>query len=166
MEGAVNLVQLKKTKAQAKRYNTNMRRVVTRLETFSETRPRRSNDIHGDVGYTIALFAGDAPAAARLAEALVAEGVSAHTRGPGAARDWHIYNYWEHLLEQKTATPEGCPFTCPYYKGPRPKYRPDMCPATLDLMSRAVFIHVNQWWNATDCRNVAAAVNKVCRVLG
>jgi dTDP-4-amino-4,6-dideoxygalactose transaminase len=166
LEGTVNLVQLKKAKAQAARYNRNMQRIVDRLDAFAETRLRRSNDIAGDVGYSLGLLAADPDAALKLGEALKAEGVPAGTRGPGTARDWHIYSYWEHLMEQKTATPEGCPFTCPYHDGPLPEYSPDMCPTTLDLMSRVVFVRVNQWWTAKDCRNVAAAINKVCGVLG
>jgi len=166
LEGSVNLVQLKKTAAQAKRYNRNMRRIVERLDPFPETRLRRSNDLAGDVGYNLALLARDPQAALKLDAALRAEGVPSRTRGPGSARDWHIYNYWEHVLEQKTATPEGCPFTCPYYEGPPPKYTPDMCPTTIDLMARVVFVPVNQWWTAGDCRAVASAINKVCGVLG
>ena len=166
LEGTVNLVQLKKTKAQANRFNRNIRRIVAQLETFRETRLRPSNDPHGDVGYTLTFLAKDAGAALTLAEALKAEGVPAVTRGPGAARDWHIYNFWEHILEQKTATPDGCPFTCPHYKAPPPVYSADMCPRTLGLMARAVYVHVNQWWTAKDCKNVAAAINKVCAVLG
>ena len=166
LEGSVNVVQLKKTKAQARRYNRNMQRIVKRLDDFADTRLRRSNDIEGDVGYNLALFAKDPQGALELDAALQAEGVPSRTRGPGSARDWHIYNYWEHILEQKTATPEGCPFTCPYYKGKLPDYSPDMCPNTLDLMARVVFVPVNQWWTAKDCRSVAAAINKVCGVLG
>ena len=166
MEGAANLVQLRKTKAQAKRYNTNMRRIAAGLNTFRDTRLRRSNDPLGDVGYTIVLFAKDRPTADRIVAAMQAEGLSAGARGTKSARDWHIYRYWEHILEQKTATPEGCPFTCPYYEGPLPAYSEDMCPNSLDLLDRAVYIHVNQWWTAGDCRQVASAINKVCGVYG
>jgi 8-amino-3,8-dideoxy-alpha-D-manno-octulosonate transaminase len=166
MEGATNLLQLKKTRAQAKRYNTNMSRVVAKLDTFRDTKLRRSNDPMGDVGYTIVLFAKDRATAGQLAEALRAEGISAGARGTKTARDWHIYKYWEHILEQKTATDEGCPFTCPYYDGPLPKYSEGMCPVSLDLLDRAVYIYVDQWWTAGDCRQAASAINKVCGVYG
>jgi len=166
MEGAVNLVQLGQMEAQAQRYNTAMRRVLAGLEEFPKTKPRRSNDPAGDLGYAIILTAESREAAGKLAEALKAEGVPAGARGTRSSRDWHIYSYWEQILEQKTATAEGCPFTCPYYDGPLPNYSPDMCPRAADLFDRAVWISVNQWWSENDCRNVAAAVNKVCRVYG
>ena len=64
-------------------------------------------------------------------------------------------------MEQKTATSEGCPFTCPYYKGPMPPYAEDMCPRTLDLLSRGIIVKFDEWWNEDDCRQVAGAINKV-----
>jgi hypothetical protein len=56
----------------------------------------------------------------------------ANTRG---VRDGHVYWYWEHILEQKTVTPEGFPFRSPYVKN-LPKYSPDMCPRTKEIMLR------------------------------
>jgi len=164
LDGSVILVQLKKTEEQAKRYNTNMRRVLSGVKKFKKVVPRRSNDISGDVGYSLIFLAEEKELAGKLAEALNAEGVPAGARGAKPARDWHIYAYWEHILEQKTPTPDGCPFTCPYYKGKLPDYSPDMCPNTLDLIDRALFVDIDQWWNEEDCRNVAKAINKVFSV--
>ena len=59
--------------------------------------------------------------------------------GVKGARDWHVYWYWEHVLEQKTATGEGCPFKCPHVKA-APKYSADMCPRTKDIMMRVGLI--------------------------
>lgn len=58
------------------------------------------------------------------------------------ARNWHLYWYWEHVLEQKTVTPEGCPFLCPHVKK-LPDYSPDMCPKTKDVMTRLGLISIN-----------------------
>ncbi|TLN01619.1 hypothetical protein FDZ71_13550, partial [bacterium] len=41
LEGAVNLIQLKKTEAQANRYRTNMQRISAGLRPFERTRLRR-----------------------------------------------------------------------------------------------------------------------------
>jgi len=166
MAGAVNLVQLRGMDAKQVRYNRNMRAIVGALDTFRETKPRRSNDIEGDLGYTIILTAADPEAASAIAKALDAEGVPAGARGTHGSRDWHIYSYWEQILEQKTATDEGCPFSCPYHKGPLPEYSQDMCAGSVDLFDRGIYVHVNQWWTPADCAKVAAAINKVCGVLG
>jgi len=166
LEGTVNLIQLQKMEAQFKRYNTNMRRIVDALEEFPKAKLRRSNDPEGDLGYNIVLIAESREAATTLADALAAEGVPAGSRGTRASRDWHIYSYWEQILEQKTATDEGCPFTCPYYEGPLPDYSEDMCARSVELFDRATRISVNPRWTENDCRKVASAINKVCRVYG
>ncbi|MHC4873971.1 MAG: hypothetical protein ACYTFY_19145, partial [Planctomycetota bacterium] len=69
------------------------------------------------------------------------------------ARDWHVYWNWEHILEQKTATKEGCPFTCPHVEK-LPDYNVDMCPNTKDIMMRLGVININpgldsEWVSAT-----------------
>lgn len=166
LEGAVNLVQISRVEEQRARYNTNMRRIVSGLEEFPRTRLRPSNDLEGDLGYCLILLAESKEAASRLGPALAAEGLPAGARGVEGSRDWHIYTFWEQILEQKTATEEGCPFTCPYYEGPLPEYSVDMCARSADLFDRCIFLRVNQWWTEADCDRVAAAVNKVCRVLG
>ncbi|MBS7611574.1 DegT/DnrJ/EryC1/StrS family aminotransferase [Candidatus Bathyarchaeota archaeon] len=164
LEGSVILVQLRKMEERVKRYNTNMRRVLSRVKKFRKVMPRQSNDIYGDVGYCLIFFAESSELAGKLAEALQAEGVPTGARGTRMARDWHIYAYWDHILEKKTVTPEGCPFTCPYYKGKLPEYSPDMCPKTLDLINRALFMYISEWWTEEDCINVARAINKVFSV--
>jgi dTDP-4-amino-4,6-dideoxygalactose transaminase len=164
LEGSVILVQLRKMEERVKRYNTNMRRVLNGVKKYKKVVPRRSNDIYGDVGYCLIFLAESPELAGKLAEALQAEGVPAGARGTRMARDWHIYAYWEHILEKKTPTPEGCPFTCPYYKGKLPDYSPDMCPNTLDLVNRALYIYIDEWWTEEDCMNVARAINKVFSV--
>lgn len=164
--GAMNLIQIQKTVAQAKRYNRNMQRIANALDSFRDTKLRPSNDIDGDIGSKLILLAKDVESVQPLVDALKAEGVPCGGRGETTSRDWHMYWYWEHILEQKTATPEGCPFTCPYHKGPLPDYSPDMCPNTKDLLNRAIFVNINQWWNAADCKAIATAINKVCGVMG
>ena len=166
MQGAVLVPQFERMQRKLGQYNTNLRRITDRLEQFPATKLRRSNDPAGDVGYTLVLLAESKVAAEKLADALKAEGVPAGARGTRGSRDWHIYSFWEQILEQKTATREGCPFTCTYYDGMLPPYSLDMCAKSADLFDRAVFISVNQFWTETDCEQVAAAINKVGRAYG
>ncbi len=55
---------------------------------------------------------------------------------------WHVYSNMEHILNQRTITKEGCPFTCPYYKGPKQNYYKGMLPRTDDLLSRSINIGI------------------------
>ena len=166
LEGAVNLVQLRRMDEQFERYNSRSRRILAGLDSFPQTKVRRSNDVDGDIGYTLVLTAADRDSAQLIADALTSEGVPAGARGTKSSRDWHIYAYWEQILEQKTPTPEGCPFTCPYYDGPLPEYSEDMCARSLDLFNRAIFIRVNQWWSDSECDLMSDAINKVCTLHG
>ena len=59
-----------------------------------------------------------------------------------AESGWHVYANMEQVLEKRTVTPEGCPFTCPYYQGGEVKYWEGMLPRTDDLLSRAMNISI------------------------
>ena len=61
-----------------------------------------------------------------------------------SAAGWHVYNNMENILEQRTITPEQCPFTCPYYtnKGGDMKYHKGMLPQSDDLLARLVNISI------------------------
>jgi len=161
LEGSVNLPQLRKMPDQVKRWQKVKRQIVRQLNHFEGVTPQQVRDPDGEVGYNLIYFAPDGPTAEATAEALNAEGIGAHTRGGKTARDWHIFAYWQHIMERKSATPDGCPWTCEKNAGLGQDYSPDMCPRALDLLGRAVFIGVNQWWTENDCDRVAAGINKV-----
>ena len=55
---------------------------------------------------------------------------------------WHVYANMEQILEKRTITAEGCPFTCPYYKGGEVKYWKGMLPKTESLLKRAINISI------------------------
>jgi dTDP-4-amino-4,6-dideoxygalactose transaminase len=55
---------------------------------------------------------------------------------------WHVYSNMEQILEKRTITAEGCPFTCPLYKGPEVKYWKGMLPQTDALLARAINISI------------------------
>ena len=160
LEGAVDLIQFQKMDALIARFRAAKGRVLADLKRFKGITPQRVNDYDGEIGNTLIFFAPSAEEAEKVSETISAEGVGAYSRGGATARDWHIYKYWEHILEQKAATKEGCPFTCPYYEAALPEYSEDMCPQTIELLSRAVFIRTSQWWTENDCELVAKAINK------
>lgn len=55
---------------------------------------------------------------------------------------WHVYNNMEHFLNKKLPTEEGCPFTCPYYKGKTIEYHKGMLPKTDRILNRAINISI------------------------
>lgn len=92
------------------------------------------NDPDGLCGYSAGILFETSELAVTAITAEIGLGglAAAATRG---ARDWHVYWNWEHILEQKTLTKEGCPFTCPHVEK-LPDYSVDMCPNTKDIMLR------------------------------
>jgi len=160
LEGSVGLAQMRKMPDQVKRWQRAKRRVVSQLCRFEGITPQQVRD-PGEIGNFLVFFALDSKAAGAVAAALRAEGIACGAKGEKMARDWHIFAFWQHVMERKSATPAGCPWTCEKNAGLGQDYSPDMCPRTLDLVARAVFVHINQWWTENDCDRVAAGINKV-----
>jgi dTDP-4-amino-4,6-dideoxygalactose transaminase len=164
LEGAVNLAQMRKMPDQVKRWQKAKRQVVSQLRRFKGITPQQVRD-PGEVGNHLVFFAPDAKSALTVANALRAEGIGCGARGDKTSRDWHIYAFWQHLMEKKSATPDGCPWTCEKNAASKVSYSPDMCPRTMDLITRAIFVQIGQWWTEKDCGNVAAGINKVLGAL-
>ncbi len=137
---AVGIAQLRKLDW----INERTRRAWTRIRAEARlpgcARWVEANDENGVCGYTLCMLFETAAQAARAVQAQIGLGglAAGDTRG---VRNWHVYWCWDHILEQKTATPEGCPFTCPHASR-LPKYSPDMCPTTRDIISRLVTLGI------------------------
>jgi 8-amino-3,8-dideoxy-alpha-D-manno-octulosonate transaminase len=161
LQAAVALASLEKVDRKREQRVAMKKRLRAALEALPGATHHRVPDTDGDCATMLALFAPDAAGAKKAVAALKAEGVSAAGIYDREVRDWHIYSYWQQIMQQKTATAEGCPFTCPYYEGQLPEYREDMCPNTLDYLSRVVILNVNEAWDEKYADQVAEATRKV-----
>ncbi len=94
---------------------------------------RRINDPEGECATLLTVFLPDKQRADAVAEKLNTLTV-AHS-------GWHVYNNMEQILGKKTITQEGCPFTCPYYKG-EVEYGKGMLAQTDNLLERAINISI------------------------
>ena len=164
LQGAVGLAQIRKLYGIVRGLISAKKRVRSGLQPSDALRPSRDNDPDDGAGGLI-MIAKDTATARTAMEALKAEGVNAGGIFNDQVRDWHIYSNWEHILEQKSATEEGCPFTCPYYKGRLPDYSTTMCPRTSDLLTRSFGVPLGPTWTDEECGQVADAINKVARAL-
>jgi len=160
LQGAVALAQIRKLPGYLARMRAVKRAVRDRIELPEGITLRRQPDPAGDTGIALIMFAPTREGASALIGALGERGVGAGGRIDQTVRDWHIYTNWEHILEQKTVTKEGCPFTCPYYEGTLPEYSDQMCPVTTDLLSRSVHVGISPDWDEPRCRTVADAINE------
>jgi 8-amino-3,8-dideoxy-alpha-D-manno-octulosonate transaminase len=160
LQAAVARVQLKKMDRRIDKQIKNYRHIVAKLNLPEGIRPIKDNDPEGGCRTTMGILWPTKEIAQEASKVLVAEGIPGGTHDT-EVRDWHVYKYWEHILEKKTATEEGCPYTCPYYKGRLPAYSTDMCPKTLDYLSRTTFIPVIPEMIEEECEQIAEGINKV-----
>lgn len=123
------------------------------------------DDPTGDCGVSAAILVRSRELAVRYAEALTAEGLpcgAAHSEG---FPDRHIYCYWDSILDQNAPTPLGGPWKHPAYSG-SVTYSRDMCPRTLELLSRALRFGFNMAMTVEHAQQMAKAINKVDAALG
>lgn len=163
--GAISLAQLRKLDDLIARMRANKARIKSGIRDIKNIHFRRLNDPEGDTAICLIFFLPDSEITKKFVEALRAEGVEAGGIYNAGIPDWHIYAHWKHIIDKVTATPEGCPYTCPYYKGPAPEYTEDMCPKTLDYLSRSVHIDIPPQLTEEDCDLIAEAIRKVVDVL-
>lgn len=98
-----------------------------------------SHDLQGDCGTTLALTFDSAEEASTFAEAV--GGTVPINTGK------HVYRNWTPIMNKVGALhPLMDPFKMEANHDIVPDYREDMCPRTLDLLSRVVYISVNPDW--------------------
>lgn len=163
LEAAIDQVQLKRMPATVKRFHNVKMRILNRLKTFDEIAPQKLNDPEGEIGYQLRFFPKTVALSEKIAKALQAEGIGCGTRGKSTAPDWHIYSYMFPLTLKNGPTDANCPYECPLYleSGGRASYAKGDCPTADGLFDRVVNVMLNQWFSATDCRNIANGINKV-----
>ncbi len=164
LEGAVALAQIRKTGAMLTGYRRAKKLIKDGIDKSPHLQFRRLTDEPGDTAICLILFLPN-PDVTRLAiEALHAEGVPAGGVYDSKVRDWHIYTYWEHILDKKSVAQDGLPWSA-VPAAELPKYSRDMCPRTLDLLGRSIHIEINYNYSEEDCSAIALGVNKVLRRL-
>ena len=133
------------------------------LESLAEPkcyRLQHVDDPAGDNGISLALLALTPELASRMSQALSAEGLGVGAAYDRGFPDRHIFTYWDSILSRNGATEAGYPWKDPAYTG-QAEYSPDMCPRTLDILSRALRVGINVSMHERHIRQIAAAINKV-----
>lgn len=161
--GAILRVQLGKLEWLLGKIRQNKARIKNAINGLKGIEFRRLNDAEGDTGIVLIFFLPDPEITGKFADALKAEGIAASSLHNKSVPDWHIYNHWEMILNKWTATPEGCPYTCPYYtsKGGHTEYSADMNPKTLNYLQRSVHIDIPPQMTNDDCDMIADGIIKV-----
>ena len=134
LAAAVLLAQLRKLDTILSNLRANKNRLKEAIADLPGLEFRELPDPEGECGTLLTVFLPSEEVARKVAEELGTKVV--------ADSGWHVYSNMEQILEKRTITPEGCPFTCPYYEGGEVEYRAGMLPQTDDLLSRAINISI------------------------
>ncbi len=134
LTAAVLLAQLRKLDVISGRLHANKDRFKAAIADIEGVDFRELPDPRGECATLLTVFLPTEEIARKVAGELGTRVI--------ADSGWHVYSNMEQILEKRTITSEGCPFTCPYYKGPEPKYYKGMLPQTDDLVSRAINISI------------------------
>jgi len=160
LEGAVALAQIRKLPDMV----AGNRRVKQRIKTAIEPLPglnfRRLTDQDGDAATWLVLFLPDADMTRKAIAALKAEGVPCGGIYDKTVRDWHVYTYWDQILQKKSVARDGLPWSA-LPEDEQPVYTPDMCPRTLNLLERSIHIDIYRHYTDENCTDIAHGINKV-----
>ena len=134
LSAAVLLAQLRKLDSIRAHLHANKRRFKEAIADLPGLEFREITDPQGECATLLTVFLPSEEIARQVAKALGTKVI--------ADSGWHVYSNMEQILEKRTITPEGCPFTCPYYKGGEVKYWKGMLPQTDALLARAINISI------------------------
>lgn len=160
LSGAVARVQLSRLDGLLDTMRGYKQRIKSGIETSLQQaggRFRALPDAEGDTAIALIFFLPTADQAQYAAKALRAEGIGAGTMYGPNRDDYHVYPAWSPILEQRTWSAEGGPWR---WSDPV-EYNKDMCPRTLDLLSRAIQLDVNPLFTDEDIDEIVAGLNKV-----
>ncbi len=134
LAAAVLLAQLHKLDRILNHLRANKDRFKEAIADLPGLEFREITEPEGECATLLTVFLPTEEIARNVAEALGTKVV--------ADSGWHVYSNMEQILEKRTVTPEGCPFTCPYYEGSEVEYRRGMLPQTDALLARAINISI------------------------
>ncbi len=136
LAAAVLLAQLRKLDTILSHLRADKRRFKAAIADLPGLEFRQITDPEGEIATILTVILPTEDIARRIAKDLGTRVV--------ADSGWHVYTNMEQILEKRTVTAEGCPFTCPYYRG-EAKYWKGMLPQTDDLLARAINIGIGVW---------------------
>ena len=143
--GAVLLGQLRRLEGILR----DLRRARTRFEeelgALPGLRIAPNNDSNGDCGVVAALQFDSEKLARQFNEYPGVNGLLPIDSGK------HVYTNWTPLMEHKVGHHPGVnPFNFPANRELRTRYSADMCPRTLEILARTVYIHMNPDWTEAE----------------
>ncbi len=162
---AVALVQLRRLDGLLSDMRLRKRMIKENISAIARQKGiqfRTLNDADGDAALAMIFFVPEPERARPVSEALNAEGLPSFVMYSPDASDYHVYAHWSPIMNQRTWSPDGGPWK----SHPRKiEYSREMCPRTLNLLSRAVHIDVSPDLTNSNVEEISEALNKAFSVL-
>ena len=136
LQAAVLIAQLRKLPRIVNHLRNNKQRYKEIVSEVPGIEFREITDPQGECATMLTVILPSEEQARAIAEDLGTKVV--------ADAGWHVYSNMEQILEQRTITPEKCPFTCSPYtgRGGSMRYWKGMLPRTDALLARSLNISI------------------------
>lgn len=164
LQGAVALAQIRKARKFILGYRAAFTRIVGQLELPLGVTLQRVSDPTGDACINLILFLPSVEHTKQALAAMQTAGVPAGGIYDSKVKDWHIYTYWDHILQMKSVARDGLPWSA-VPAAELPRYSRTMCPQCMDYLSRAIMIDIRWEYSEAECRAIAEAINEVLAAL-
>ena len=165
LHGAIMLVQLRRLDgllAALRQRKATLKCAIQDVARRKGVSFRALNDADGDTATSLVFFAPTAERACLIAAALNAEGANAFVIYQPGRVDYHVYPHWTPVMEKRTWSENGGPWR--WHDGDV-RYSRDMCPRSLDLLSRAVHLDISPDMSVVNVEELAGAILKVLDAL-
>jgi 8-amino-3,8-dideoxy-alpha-D-manno-octulosonate transaminase len=159
--GALGSVQLARLDGLLERMRQHKQALRQAIEEVRRVELRRITD-PGEAATNVVFFTETHDLAKSASAALVAEGVHAEVLYESGKHDWHVYACWRDILAKRSWNRQGYPFSAAQRAI---DYSADMCPQSLDYLSRAVLINVPPQLTPEDVDETGTALQKVITAL-
>lgn len=160
INAALALAQSQKMSSLVGRLQRVKHKIVEGISDLPQIQLQKIPDPQGDVSYSLVFYLPTIERAQQFSQRLREEGIPNGTIDNNGFADRHIYKNWTYVLEKRGFSDKDNPWNNEHYKG-NVQYSPDMCPKTLDWLSRAISISLHQDMADDDCHDVIEAIRKV-----
>ncbi|MCQ6562147.1 DegT/DnrJ/EryC1/StrS family aminotransferase [Paenibacillus mendelii] len=160
LNAAVGLAQSRRINGLVSKLQNVKNRIVDGIQDLSQIQLQSIPDPQGDVSYSLIFYLPTIEQSKKFSALLSHEGIPNGTIDNNGFADRHIYKNWTYVMEKRGASVHDNPWNCASYKG-NVEYSADMCPTTINLLSRAIAIGLHQNMTEEDCDDVITAIRKV-----
>lgn len=164
LQAALSLGQLEKMPTILDKTKKGKAKLIDRLKEQPKIELSPVFGTERDLGVSLIFYVESAKKAKEVAAAMTAEGIPSFQVYDQGGNDQHIYRNWEFLINKLDPWGTEYPWSSPNYSGVA-DYSESSCPFTLDLLSRAVQIHLSQMVTDEDMDDLVRVIDKVANHL-